>query len=70
MDKAFVKLDTQLKVPSIENEANQQPLTTLWQPAQQGDFTHLKVILMVEQMHKLFYFKIKFFFLALSDFGI
>jgi hypothetical protein len=27
MDKAFVKLDTQLKVPSIENEANQQPLT-------------------------------------------
>ncbi len=35
----FVKLDTQLKVPSIENEANQQ-LTNyiLWQPAQQRGF--------------------------------
>ncbi len=35
----FVKLVTQLKVPSIENEANQQ-LTNyvLWQPAQQRGF--------------------------------
>jgi len=37
----FVKLDTQLEVPSIENEPNEQLLTTLWQPAQQGDFTHI-----------------------------
>jgi hypothetical protein len=53
MDKAFVKLDSQLKVSRIENEANQQLLSTLWQPAQQADFTHLKVMMMVEQMQKL-----------------
>ncbi len=53
MDKVFyVKFDTQLEVPSTENEANQQLLTTLWQLAQQGDFTHLKVMMMVEQMQK------------------
>jgi len=57
MDKTWTKLlsslTLNLKVPRIENEANQQLLSTLWQPAQQADFTHLKVMMMVEQMQKL-----------------
>jgi hypothetical protein len=57
MDKTWTKLlssfTLNLKLPRIENEANQQLLSTLWQPAQQADFTHLKVMMMVEQMQKL-----------------